>query len=140
MAFSLEPLSCEQLACALTQSPPDADLLLLDVRPSGQFCSGRVCGAENLNFSKILLRRLLKGVVKLESMLSSPELMERVCRRRHATRLVLCDAGSSPANRRPELLKHAEVFINCLRERDAKDGHSLNHSYRVEYVDGEWRT
>ena len=133
-SLSLVPLSSEQLALALQSTPQAAGLLVVDVRPSGQFCSGHVLGAESLNFSNILLRRLLKGVVKLEAMLTSPELIERVCRRRHATRLVLCDSGSSSTCHRPELLKHAEVFVNCLRERDAKEG--LRHRYTVQYVDG----
>ena len=106
----------------------------MDVRSSGQFCSGHILGAESLNFSDILLRRLLKGVVKLEAMLTSPELIERVCRRRHATQLVLCDSGSSSTCRQPELLNHAQVFVNCLSERDAKEG--LRHRYTVQYVDG----
>lgn len=131
-AVSLTSLSTEQLAYALSHR----DLLLVDVRPSGQFCSGHIRGAENLNFSNILLRRLLKGVVKLETMLTSPELIERVCRRRHTTQLVLCDSGSSLTCRRPELLKHAEVFVKCLRERDANDG--VQHGYSVQYVDGRF--
>ena len=128
---SLSPLAPDQLAASLNSD----HLLLVDVRPGGQFCAGHIRGAENLNFSNILLRRLLKGVVKLEAMLNSPELVERVCRRRLTTHLVLCDAASSTAGCRPELLKHAEVFVNCLRERDAKEG--LEHGYSVHYVDGK---
>ena len=120
----------EQLVASL-ESP---DLLLVDVRPSGQFCSGHVRTAENLNFSNILLRRLLKGVVKMEAMLTSPELVEKVCRRRRTNTLVLCDSSSSSTScRRPELVKHAQVFANTLRERDA-----LEHdSYTVYYIDGK---
>ena len=132
-SLSLAPVSCEQLASALRAH--SRDLLLVDVRPSGQYCNSHIHSAENLNFSNILLRRLLKGVVKLEAMLTSPELMERVCRRRHATQLVLCDLGSTPAGLKPELLKHAEVFVNCLKEKDAKDG--MRHHYTVQYVDGK---
>lgn len=124
----------EQLVFALDNSTLHRGLLLVDVRPSGQFCSGHIRGAENLNFSNILLRRLLKGVVKLEAMLTSPELIERVCRRRHTAQLVLCDSGSSATNHRPELLKHAEVFVNCLRERDAKE--CLQHGFAVQFLDG----
>lgn len=133
-ALSLVPVTPEQVAVSYDPSR----YLLVDVRPSGQFCSGHIQGAENLNFSNILLRRLLKGVVRLETMLTSPELVERVCRRRLTTQLVLCDSGSSAAHHRPELLKHAEVFVNCLRERDAKEG--LQHGYSVQYVDGKFRS
>ena len=113
-ALSLTPVTPEQLALS-HDNPSSSQHLLLDIRPSGQFCSGHIQGAENLNFSNILLRRLLKGVVKLETMLTSPELVERVCCRRYTTQLVLCDAGSSADHCRPELLKHAEVLvINCL--------------------------
>ena len=132
-ALSLTAVSTEQLALALQVTTRGH--LLVDVRPSGQFRSGHIRGAENLNFSNILLRRLLKGVVKLETMLTSPELIERVCRRRHTTQLVLYDSGSSSTSRRPELMKHAEVFVNCLRERDTKEG--LQHGYTVQYIDGE---
>ena len=132
-ALSLTAVSTEHLALALRETARAH--LLVDVRPSGQFRSGHIRGAENLNFSNILLRRLLKGVVKLEAMLTSPELIERVCRRRHTTQLVLYDSGSSSTSRRPELLKHAEVFVNCLRERDSKEG--LHHGYTVQYIDGK---
>ena len=132
--LSLAPRTPEQVALALQTPSSLRHLLVLDVRPNGQFCGGHILGAENLNFSNILLRRLLKGVVRLETMLTSPELVERVCRRRLTTQLLLCDAGSSAAHRRPELLKHAEVFVNCLRERDAKEG--LEHGYSVHYVEG----
>ena len=130
--MDLTPVTAEQVA----ESHNDAQLLLLDIRPNGQFCSGHIQGAENLNFSNILLRRLLKGVVKLETMLTSPQLVERVCRRRHSTQLLLCDGGSSATHCRPELLKHAEVFVNSLRERDAKEG--LQRVYSVQYLDGRF--
>ena len=133
-ALSLKSVSPQQLTSRLSPCLR-RDLLLIDIRPSGQFCGGHILEAENVNFSNILLRRLLKGVVKLEAMLTSPELVERVCRRRHTTQLVLCDSGSSSASCRPELLKHAEVFVNCLRDRDAKEG--IQHGYSVEYVDGK---
>lgn len=132
-SFSLAPLSCAQLASALQRH--SRDLLLIDVRPSGQYCSSHIRRAENLNFSNILLRRVLKGVIKLETILTSPERMERVCRRRHATRLVLCDLASTAACVKPELPKHAEVFVNCFKEKDAKDG--MQHQYTVQFVDGE---
>ena len=134
LSLALTPVSVEQVACYLPTAP-HRSYLLVDVRPSGQYCNGHIRGAENVNFSNILLRRLLKGVVKLESMLTSPELIERVCRRRHTTQLLLCDSGSSAACRKPELLKHAEVFVNCLRDRDAKEG--LHQGYSVLYVDGK---
>lgn len=133
-ALSLKPSSVDHMA-SLLHTTVDTDLLLIDIRPSGQFRSGHIRQAENVNFSNILLRRLLKGVVKLESMLTSPELVERVCRRRHTTQLVLCDSGSSSTSCRPELLKHAEVFVNCLRDRDAKEG--IQHGYLVQYIDGK---
>ena len=105
------------------------ELLLVDVRPSHQFCSGHIRGAENVNFSNVLLQRLLEGVVKLETV--APDLTERMCRWRNTTQLVLCDTGSSSHR----LLKHAEVFVNCLRERD---GDCVRHSYM--YVDGGYST
>ena len=132
--LSLTAVSAEQVASLLTTAPLRG-YLVVDLRPNSQFSSGHIRGAENLNFSNILLRRLLKGVVKLEAMLTSPALIERVCRGRHTTQLILCDSGSSTASRRPELLKHAEVFVNCLRDRDAKEG--LQHGYSLQYVDGE---
>ena len=133
--LALVPISSHQLARALQSH--SKRLLLVDVRPSGQFCANHISGAENLNFSNILLRRLLKGVLKLETMLTSPELIERVCRRRHATQLVLCDLSSTQAQAglRPELAKHAEVFVNCLKEKDINEG--LRHKYTVQYADGK---
>lgn len=133
--LSLTPVPAQQVASLLSSSPVSG-YLIVDLRPSGQFCVGHIRGAENLNFSNILLRRLLKGVVKLEAMLTSPALIERVCRRRHTTQFILCDSSSSPASRRPELLKHAEVLVNCLRDKDSKEG-MQHHGYCVQYVDGE---
>ena len=132
-SLALVPISSHQLARALQKH--SKRLLLVDVRPGGQFCANHIAGAENLNFSNILLRRLLKGVLKLEAMLTSPDLIERVCRRRHATQLVLCDLSSTQAGLRSELAKHAEVFVNCLKEKDVNDG--LRHKYTVQYVDGK---
>ena len=56
-------ISVEQLAHDLHHR----ELLLVDVRSSRQFCSRHIRGAENVNFSNVLLQRLLEGVVKLET-------------------------------------------------------------------------
>jgi len=114
--YKLIPLSPTEVARELNYNPATSqhapELLLIDIRPNGQYCSNHIKQAENLNFSNILLRRLLKGVITLDAMISSPELAEKVCggRRCTAQKLILCDTSSTAEGIKPELAKHAEVL------------------------------
>jgi len=114
--YKLIPLSPTEVARELNSNPATSqhapELLLIDIRPNGQYCSNHIKQAENLNFSNILLRRLLKGVITLDAMISSPELAEKVCGGRCCTaqKLILCDTSSTAEGIKPELAKHAEVL------------------------------
>ena len=94
-------------------------VLLIDVRPNAQFCNGHIESAENVNFSNILLRRLLKGVVSLESLLPSTELAEKIkSMEEHggsmeSRKLVVYDWCSNEEGVKVELAKHAEVLATA---------------------------
>ena len=89
-------------------------VLLVDVRPNAQFCNGHIEFAENVNFSNILLRRLLKGVVSLESLLPSTELAEKINDHHDESRkVVVYDWCSNEEGVKMELAKHAEVLATA---------------------------
>ena len=109
------PISCSQLAGELQQSAGDGPcrLLLVDTRPSAQHCNKHITGSENVNFSNILLRRLLKGVVQLSTLLGSKDLSQRLARRdSEQERLVVYDSCSKCDCIRTELCKHAQVLAS----------------------------
>ena len=111
----LLPLSVQDLTRDLLRQETTAtsSVLLVDVRPNAQFCSGHIKSAENVNFSNILLRRLLKGVVSLESMLSSSEQAQRIAHRREDCKMVVYDWCSNEDGVKVELAKHAEVLTKA---------------------------
>ena len=126
MSVEMVPTTASQLANDLRSSGTGSpSCILLDIRPNGQFCAGHIKSAENVNFSSIILRRLLKRVVKVESMITSPELSERVCGRSSDTRLVLYDGSSSVELRKAELVRHAAAL--CRSSGDT-----------VYFLDGEF--
>ena len=88
-------------------------VILIDIRPNGQYCNSHIKHAENVNFSNILLRRLLKGVITLESMITSPELVGKLHCRSPTTRLVLYDSNSTGESTKTEVVKHAEVLCKA---------------------------
>lgn len=94
------------------------DLILIDVRPAMQYSHKHILHAENLNLSKIVIRRLLKGVVSFKSMLqSTPSLLDKLGGSQRP-RLVLCDLASSAESPQPDLLRHAEVLWYCCATGD----------------------
>ena len=130
--YKLIPLSPTEVARELNCNPAsqhaqDLELLLIDIRPNGQYCSNHIQQAENLNFSNILLRRLLKGVITLDAMISSPELAEKVCGGRCCTaqKLILCDTSSTAEGVKPELAKHAEVLCTDCTGRCISAGQQV---------------
>lgn len=76
----------------------------------------------------------MKGVVTLDTHVSSQKLVEKVTQRNSTVqKLVLYDSGSSLGNVRMELAKHAEVLYktdNCVEEDPS--------SFQVHYLDGKW--
>ena len=91
----------ERIACAHSR------LVLVDIRPCGQFCASHIKTADSVNFSSMLLRRIAKGVVEVDSLLSSSDLLERLERAEEA---VLYDSHSTAASLRPEVMKYAEIL------------------------------
>ena len=117
--IQLVPYHPEKLAQELKAH--SSTVVLVDIRPAGHYSRSHIKNAENLNFSNILLRRLLKGVVKLESMLTSTELAEKLCNPDSRTRLVLYDGSSNAVSQKQDLLKHAEVLYSATEESDDSD-------------------
>lgn len=120
--YRLLPMSLEDLTRELRQgerpTASSSTVLLIDVRPNAQFCSGHIESAENVNFSNILLRRLLKGVVSLESLLPSSEVAQKLVRDKTssettAQKLVVYDWCSNAEGVKVELAKHAEVLATA---------------------------
>ncbi len=117
----LLPVSVKDLERDLRPEQPSTasttGILLIDVRPNAQFCNGHIESAENVNFSNILLRRLLKGVVSLESLLPSTELAEKIKSLEEygesARKLVVYDWCSNEEGVKVELAKHAEVLATA---------------------------
>lgn len=124
----LRPVSVKDLVRDLRPEQPSSStaastVLLIDVRPNAQFCNGHIESAENVNFSNILLRRLLKGVVSLESLLPSTELAEKIKSRTseleehggstESRKLVVYDWCSNEEGVKVELAKHAEVLATA---------------------------
>ena len=118
----LLPVSVKDLVRDLRPEQPSttaSTVLLIDVRPNAQFCNGHIESAENVNFSNILLRRLLKGVVSLESLLPSTELAEKIKSLEdhggstESRKLVVYDWCSNEDGVKVELAKHAEVLATA---------------------------
>lgn len=108
MDVSLQSISAEQLAIELQGH----NVLLVDVRPRALYCTCRIKKAESINFSTLHLRRLLKGVVKMETLIpTQTELCQKIFQRNTTgDTLVLYDASSSKDDVKNELKKHAEVL------------------------------
>ena len=115
----LLPLSVKDLVRDLREESTASTLLLVDVRPNAQFCNGHIEHAENVNFSNILLRRLLKGVVSLESLLPSTEVAQKIIHKADSEgstrkqKLVVYDWCSNGEGVKVELAKHAEVLARA---------------------------
>ena len=133
----LLPIGVKDLVRELRPEQPStaSTVLLIDVRPNAQFCTGHIESAENVNFSNILLRRLLKGVVSLESLLPSTELAEKIKNgdgHGEPRKLVVYDWCSNEEGVKVELAKHAEVlardsgseFVYFLNGKDITPMHA----------------
>lgn len=136
MDIKLSPLSCSDLANDSmlgvgSTTCSKKKFLLVDIRPSAQHCSKHVLHSQNVNFSSILLRRLLKGVVELSTLLQYDQaLYERLtCRNSEEEWLVLLDSCSSSDSIRTDLIKHGNIL--------AKTQHSKESDSRVYFIDGE---
>ena len=139
--YKLIPLSPTEVARELNSNPAltsqhAPELLLIDIRPNGQYCSNHIKQAENLNFSNILLRRLIKGVITLDAMISSPKLAEKVCGGRCCTaqKLIFCDTSSTAEGIKPELAKHAEVLCTDCTGRCTEVSAEQQVAY---FIDGK---
>ena len=130
MNAKLSPLSCEWLSKEILENE-GRGCCLIDIRPSSQHCCKHIQSSENVNFTNILLRRLVKGVVGLDTHISDPLLVKTITMRDPScTKLVLYDSCSSEGCVRAELCKHAEVLY--------KTNHSSQtSSTQVYYLDGE---
>ena len=130
MALSVADISVELVPLAAAQLAKDlahdggAGLIVLDIRQYREYCTDHIHTSENVNFSTIVMRRLLKRLVQPESVIMPSELAERVCGRSPGTRLVLYDGNSSAESKKQELVRHAAVLCRSSGET-------------IYFVDGE---
>lgn len=83
--------------------------LVLDIRSFSLFCGKHIQSAQSLSFSPILLRRLVKGSVKLDSLITDERLLNSIA---NSKQIVLYDQSSTPVNTKPELVKLAETLMS----------------------------
>lgn len=132
--INLCPLSSSELAseaASRINCSSERKVLLVDIRPSAQHCCKHIMNSENVNFSSILLRRLLKGATELSSLLQYDQaLYERLtCRDSEVEWLVLFDSSSTRDSIRTDLIKHGNIL--------AKTKHGKGSDSRVYFVDGK---
>lgn len=127
-SINLVPISCSQLASQLGGN--ETRFLVVDTRPSTQHCSKHLRNSENINFSNILLRRLLKGVVQRSTMISWELAQKLASRDSEHVGLVVYDSCSRCDSVKTELVKHAEVL--------ARTNLSKATDSTVYFVDGKF--
>ena len=98
-------ISSEELACLVTVGPAP---LLIDMRSCAQFCVKHIKEAQNLSFSPILVRRMLKGSIALDSLITDHDLLQRLA---SSGKVVLYDNCSCQSETRPELVRFAEILM-----------------------------
>ena len=112
------PLTCSEVAQYLvrdnggneTNCSKIRKIILVDIRPCAQHYSEHIVHSENVNFSSILLRRLLKGIVLLSSILQYDKtLYDRL--RDSEEWLVLYDSSSTSDSIRTDLIKHGNIML-----------------------------
>ena len=124
----LIPTSCSVLAGQIENW--STGIILIDTRPSAQHCNNHIKQSKNINCSNILLRRLLKGVVQLTTVVSSEELaLSLISRDSEEKRLVIYDSCSARDCIRSELVKYAEVL--------GKTEYRKESDKTVYFLDGE---
>ncbi len=127
--IKLIPVSCSWLAKELDCCSSEARILLIDTRPGAQHGSKHIKTSENINFSNILRKRLMKGIVQLNTMIPSKELEQRLSQRNsEKEKLVVYDACSRCDCVWTELVEHAEVI--------ASTDHSKESDNTVYFLDG----
>ena len=99
---------CEALEQQATSSP-----LVLDMRSFSCFSIKHIKTAQSLCFSPILIRRMLKGFISLDSLVTDPKLFSAV---ESASMVVLYDSNSRPGNVKQELSKFSEMLTAKFSE------------------------
>lgn len=129
-SVELAPLAVAQLATDLAHAGGGTGLIVLDIRQHREYCTNHIHNSENVNFSTIVMRRLLKRLVQPESVIMPSELAERVCGRSPDTRLVLYDGNSSAESQKQELVRHAAALCRSTGETIYfLDGELRNHEW-----------
>jgi len=134
MESNFYPLSHQELANALNLQDLTGickNILLVDVRPSGQHCCRHITSSENVNFSSILLRRLAKGVGELSFLMQYDQsLYEKLSERNSEQEiLVLYDSCSCKTSIGSDLVRHGSIL--------AKTKHQRESDCKVYYLDGK---
>ena len=112
----LQWMSPEELAAALNSCT--SGLLAIDVRSLSQYNEKHVVGAQCLSFSPILVRRMLKGSISLDSLITDHEMLASLL---GATNVVVYDSNSTKNGTRTEFSKITEI----LNARIARTGASI---------------
>ncbi len=113
MDYDLLPLGVSEVASRVEAND---NLLVIDTRSSGQYCSKHVKNAENLTFSNIILRRILKGLVTLDSLIPSQDpFLKKLCSGGETAKynVVIYDSSSAAGAVRSDLAKYAEVICKA---------------------------
>lgn len=112
----LQWISVEELAATLRRC--NSGLLTIDVRSLLQHNQKHIVGAQCLSFSPILVRRMLKGSISLDTLITDQEVLAALLR---ATDIVVYDTSSTGNSSRTEFIKISEI----LNARISSTGASL---------------
>lgn len=81
--------------------------LVIDMRSFSLYCGKHIKSAQSLSFSPILIRRILKGAISLDSLITDEQLLSSIT---SAELIVLYDSCSTPANPKQELQRFVEML------------------------------
>ena len=102
----LQWISQDELAAALNDCA--SGLLVIDVRSLSQYNEKHVVGAQCLSFSPILVRRMLKGSISLDTLITDHEMLSALLGARN---VVVYDSNSTGSSTRTEFIKISEILI-----------------------------
>lgn len=94
-------------ACLQNSEDSTRQYLVIDMRSFSLYCGKHIKSAHSLSFSPILMRRMLKGAISLDSLITDEQLLSSIT---NAEQIVLYDSCSTPANPKQELRRFVEML------------------------------
>ena len=88
--------------------------LVLDTRPYSYYSGKHVDNAVSLYFPPMQMKRLRRGAVSLDSLLTDTTLLDTI---KASDRIVLYDNNSTPSETRPDLLKLVEILQGKFEDK-----------------------